>query len=134
MGIWGRWRRPWAAIIFRPGLFGNKAIQIAEGVLNRVINPSFEVNVTTGYSSTVTGGTITQDSEHAYVGSYAAKFARTTGGLLQLRTGSIATIVNGATVCAQMRIWADAVAAAQMQIYDVTNQRGAGDGHIRSGG
>lgn len=65
-------------VIYRPGKFG-KAVQIAEATTNLISNPSFENDVTTGWSfDGKTGGTRTQSSD-AYYGSYSCKITSHTG-------------------------------------------------------
>ena len=86
-------------VIFRPGKFG-KGVQIAEATTNTIINPSFEVDVTNGW--TVSGGmTATRDSAQSLYGSYSAKLVASNPGSYSrfyttsntVRTGSMTVSV-----------------------------------------
>jgi hypothetical protein len=58
-------------VIFRPGKFGTKAVQLAEATTNLCTNPSFET-WTSGWFS-LWGDTLSQSSEQAWYGSSSLK-------------------------------------------------------------
>lgn len=109
-------------VIYREGMFGTKAVQIANGTTNLVVNPSFEVNVTDGwtYFQSGTGGAVTRTSTRSRVGLYQARITASSTGNSGIYTSDIA-LANGATIHMQCRVYRLSAGAAELQVYDNTN-------------
>jgi len=78
---------------FRPGKF-YKALQIARGITNYVTNPSFEVNVTDGwtYAQGGTGGFVERTLDNSVAGVACARIRASTAGWSLIQNTSLVTV------------------------------------------
>ncbi len=112
------------AATYRAGKFGTKAIQIAPAVTNYVTNPSFESNVTTGWSlyEAGTGAARSQSTNYSVVGSACAVLSASTVGPSRLYNYSLVTIANGESVAANC--WVRAVTTGASTTFRIVRSDG----------
>ena len=95
-GHMGQVGTPVGDLIYRPGMFGTKAIQCAGPTLNLLPNPSAESN-TTGYGTGRVGATITRVPDAAYIGNYGIQRTSGTSGSQNLYYNGAAALGGGNT-------------------------------------
>ncbi|GIV81733.1 MAG: hypothetical protein KatS3mg051_1087 [Anaerolineae bacterium] len=90
-------------IIYRPGKF-QKAVQVAEGTTNLVLNPSFEVDLSSWATFNGTGGDLAaaQTTEDAWYGAACAKLTATAVSSSQFYSQISGTYNNGDTITASV--------------------------------
>jgi hypothetical protein len=109
-------------LAFRPGKFDSKALQTGAATTNLVSNPSFENNVTDGWTTAVTGtgGAFVRDTARSYVGGASARITATSGGNYTIRSNAI-SLANNESVTVQCVMRRGSYINAQLQLRDVTN-------------
>ena len=92
--------------VYRPGLY-YKALQVARSTGNYVPNPSFEVNVTDGwtYVQGGTGGSVTRLATDAYVGTACAYLMASSAGYSAIINYSLITIAGAGYVTASYYVY-----------------------------
>lgn len=108
-----------------------QAIVVEEATTNQLINPSFEVDVTTGWTFTAgVGGTRMQDTTESIFGRASIKITAGSANTTRVSSTPVVNIANNAyvTMSVYARREADA-GGARLLIRDVTNNadRGAQD-------
>jgi hypothetical protein len=108
-------------VIYREGMFGTKAAQIAQGTTNLIVNPSFEVNTTDGWTffESGTGGSMVRSSFRSHTGGYAGRIQPSSTGAATIRTADI-SVANGATIHFQARVWRNSAGSARLEIWNQT--------------
>jgi hypothetical protein len=108
-------------VIYREGMFGTKAAQIAQGTTNLIVNPSFEVNATDGWTffESGTGGSVARSSFRSHTGGYAGRIQPSSTGAATIRTADI-SVANGATIHFQARVWRNSSGSARLEIWNQT--------------
>jgi len=88
---------------------------------NHVVNPSFEVNVTDGWTFTETGagGSAAQSAVRASVGAQSCKLLSSAGGAADLWSNNVA-VADGETVTVQARLYRPTDIAVRIRLYDST--------------
>jgi hypothetical protein len=125
-------------VIYREGMFGTKAAQIAQGTTNLIVNPSFEVNATDGWTffESGTGGSVARSSFRSHTGGYAGRIQPSSTGAATIRTADI-SVANGATIHFQARVWRNSSGSARLEIWNQTANASAAlvdsDGKQHSG-
>jgi hypothetical protein len=110
-------------VLFREGMFGTKAVELAEASTNLCINPSFEVD-TTGWIHYAGGdgtGTFGRTSSNEYVGQFSAILSSTVdpGSSNGIYTADI-SLPNGSTLHVQCRCYKNTAGVGHIEIYDNT--------------
>lgn len=108
-------------VIYREGMFGTKAVSIAQAATNLVPNPSFEVNATDGWTffESGTGGSVVRSSFRSHTGGYAGRILPSSTGAATIRTADI-SVANGATIHFQARVWRNSAGSARLEIWNQT--------------
>lgn len=87
---------------------------------NLIRNPSFEANVTDGWTLTGTGAAVALATGYPWVGARNAKITAASSGNAVLYSNNIA-LANGATIYGQCRLTRFSSASCDITIYDATN-------------
>ena len=108
-------------VIYREGMFGMKALQMAQGTTNLIVNPSFEVNTTDGWTffESGTGGSMVRSSFRSHTGGYAWRIQPSSTGAATIRTADI-SVANGATIHFQAQVWRNSAGSARLEIWNQT--------------
>jgi hypothetical protein len=108
-------------VIYREGMFGTKALQMAQGTTNLIVNPSFEVNATDGWTffESGTGGSVVRSSFRSHTGGYAGRILPSSTGAATIRTADI-SVANGATIHFQAWVWRNSAGSARLEIWNQT--------------
>jgi len=93
---------------------------VPEAATNHIKNPSFEENVSDGWTLEDAGaGAAVEQRPRAYVGAYSAKL--TAGdAACQLKSNDI-TLADDETLYLQAQVWTETPSTGKILIYDVTN-------------
>lgn len=98
---------------------------------NLIVNPSFEVNITDGWTQyqAGSGAVWAQDSSKKHAGSYSLKI--TAGTAVAVMQGQNISLAPGETLTVQARVWCAAAAKAAVVIWDVGNAVNRGECYNR---
>lgn len=106
-------------VIYRPGKFGTKGVQIAEATTNLLPNPGAENNAT-GYGTDRVGAAVTQEAAAAFVGSYGIQRTAGTSGSQNLYYSGASALTGSATYTFSAYLRAlngDDISASGIQMY-----------------
>ncbi len=96
-----------------------------EATTNLITNPSFEVNVSDGWTLEDAGaGAAVEQRPRSWFGAYSVKLTAGTGNC-QIKSNDI-TLANGETLYAQAQLWQETASTASLFIYDSTNSTARG--------
>lgn len=98
---------------------------------NLVVNPSFETNITDGWTQyqAGTGGTWTQDATKYAVGAKSVKIKA--GTAVTVLQGQTIALAPGETLTVQAKVWCGTAAKAAVVIWDITNSVNRGECYNR---
>lgn len=105
--------------IYRPGMFGTKAIQIAEATTNLLPNPSAEAN-TTGFDTDSVGAAITREAVATYVGTWGIQRTAGSSGSQNLYYTGASALTGSTTYTFSAYLRAlngDDISASGIQMY-----------------